>query len=238
MHGVTQLCLLSVQAILLTLPAGGLSLCESKLVAVATKLVSCPALLLLEEPFAASGLPCDRPAAQHLLRSLQIAAEKLHINIVVAEEMLPEAIFMNFPHALLLDQAGLPGFAGAPSQVRLTTCLRGQLCHKIMAFGTFESNSSDCSSYVWQLLCCLSAFPLTSPIAAVGMLAITLQALQACCLLLHVCICEPGASVFIICEPGASVSFVCAPHPYPALFAHKCCFGRLWQLLTALHLDW
>ena len=88
------------------------------MVAVATKLVTCPALLLLEEPFRACQMPCEGPAAQHLLGSLQTAANKLHINIVVGEETLPEAAFVQFPSVVLLDQAGLTAFAGEPQQVR------------------------------------------------------------------------------------------------------------------------
>lgn len=57
------------------------------------------------------------PAAQHLLSSLQIAAQKLRINIVIGEETLSEASFVQFPNAVVLDQAGLPAFAGPPQQV-------------------------------------------------------------------------------------------------------------------------
>ena len=118
---------------------GGLTACERKTVAVATKLVTCPALLLLEEPFAACQAPCDKPAAQHLLSSLQTAAQKLHINIIVGEETLPEAAFAQFHHVALLDQAGLPAFAGPPRQVS---------AHSRTANQTLtgpESNTSCCA---------------------------------------------------------------------------------------------
>lgn len=104
------------------LPAvGALSACERKLAAIATKLVTCPALLLLQQPFQACHLPSDSLAAQHLLSSLQTAAQKLRINIVVGEESLPNRVYKRFPHAVLLDQAGLQVFAGEPQQVTKLT---------------------------------------------------------------------------------------------------------------------
>ena len=136
---------------------GGLSVCERKMVAVATKLVTCPALLLLEEPFTACQAPCDKPAAQHLLSSLQTAAQKLHINIIVGEEALPEAAFAQFHHVALLDQAGLPAFAGPPQQVSghsrtanqtLTGPERHTSCCTLELFGSSKSSTAT------ELECC------------------------------------------------------------------------------------
>lgn len=128
------------------------------MVAVATKLVTCPALLLLEEPFTACQAPCDKPAAQHLLSSLQTAAQKLHINIIVGEETLPEAAFAQLHHVALLDQAGLPAFAGPPQQVSAQSWTANQHGSVLRANNTSccstELFGSNMSSPITKSECC------------------------------------------------------------------------------------
>ena len=91
---------------------------ERKLAAVATKLVTCPALLLLHQPLEHFSCPQDFPAAQHLLQSLTTAARQLHINVVMTQQVMQDADFEMVDHVVMLDQQARPVYAGAPNKVR------------------------------------------------------------------------------------------------------------------------
>jgi len=91
---------------------------ERKLAAVATKLVTCPALLLLHQPLEHFSCPQDFPAAQHLLKSLTTAARQLHINIVMAQEVMQDADFEIVDEVVMLDRQARPVYVGAPNKVR------------------------------------------------------------------------------------------------------------------------
>ena len=84
---------------------------------VATKLVTCPALLLLDQPLSLLSRPQQSAAAQHLLRSLKTAAHQLHINVVIAEEVLQDAAFGVVDSVVIIDKQARPVYAGPPHKV-------------------------------------------------------------------------------------------------------------------------
>ena len=98
--------------------AGGLTAAEHKLVAVATKLVTCPALLLLDQPLGPFCQPSEAAAAQHLLTSLRTAAHQLHINVVVTAEAIQDAAFAVVDNVVMLDHQTRPVYVGTPQKVR------------------------------------------------------------------------------------------------------------------------
>jgi len=98
--------------------SGGLAAPERKLAAVATKLVTCPALLLLHQPLEHFSCPQDFPAAQHLLKSLTTAARQLHINVVMTQQVMQDADFEIVDDVVMLDQQARPVYAGASNKVR------------------------------------------------------------------------------------------------------------------------
>lgn len=99
--------------------SGGLQGTERKLAAVATKLVTCPALLLLDRPLDHFCPPRHMPAAQHLLRSLKTAARQLHVNVIMTQEVMQDAAFDMVDNLVMLDQQAQPVYAGAPNQVKM-----------------------------------------------------------------------------------------------------------------------
>lgn len=99
--------------------SGGLQGTERKLAAVATKLVTCPALLLLDRPLDYFSPPRHMPAAQHFLRSLKTAACQLRINMIMTQEVMQDAAFDMVDNLVMLDQQAQPVYAGAPNQVRM-----------------------------------------------------------------------------------------------------------------------
>ncbi len=103
--------------------SGGLAAQERKLAAVATKLVTCPALLLLEQPFRHFCQPQHFPAALHLLSSLKTAARQLHVNVIIAEESVQDAAFAVVDNLVMLDQSARPVYAGPPFKVSCSTGL-------------------------------------------------------------------------------------------------------------------
>ncbi|KAA6423070.1 MAG: hypothetical protein FRX49_07058 [Trebouxia sp. A1-2] len=96
--------------------AGGLAAPERKLAAVATKLVTCPALLLLHEPLEHFSCPQDLAAAHHLLKSLTTAARQLHINVIMTQQVMQDADFEVVDHVVMLDQQARPVYAGSPDK--------------------------------------------------------------------------------------------------------------------------
>ena len=103
-----------------TAPAGALTGVERKLVAVATKLLTCPALLLLDEPFAPFNQPQHALAAAHLLQSLKTAASQLHMNVVLTAQGLPDTLFSAVDNVVMLDEHALPVYAGPP--IKASSC--------------------------------------------------------------------------------------------------------------------
>lgn len=91
---------------------------ERKLAAVATKLVTCPALLLLHEPLEHFSCPQDLAAAHHLLKSLTTAARQLHINVIMTQQVMQDADFEVVDHVVMLDQQARPVYAGSPDKVK------------------------------------------------------------------------------------------------------------------------
>lgn len=91
---------------------------ERKLAAVATKLVTCPALLLLDQPLEHFSCPQDFPAAQHLLKGLITAARQLHIIVVMTQQVMQDVDFEMVDHVVMLDQQARPVYAGTPNKVR------------------------------------------------------------------------------------------------------------------------
>ena len=97
--------------------SGGLTLQERKLTAVATKLVTCPALLLVDQPLGQFCHPRHSAAAQHLLGSLMVAASQLHINVIIAEEALQSPAFDRVHNVVMLDEQARTVYAGPPDKV-------------------------------------------------------------------------------------------------------------------------
>lgn len=91
---------------------GALSALERKLVAVATKLVTCPALLLLDQPLSHFNQPRHATSAAHLVQSLRTAASQLRMNIIIAEQGLQDAAFEAVDNVVMLDEQALPVYAG------------------------------------------------------------------------------------------------------------------------------
>ncbi len=85
---------------------------------MATKLVTCPALLLLHQPLEHFSCPQHFPAAQHLLKSLTTAARQLHINVIMTQQVMRDADFEMVDHVVMLDQQARPVYAGAPNKVK------------------------------------------------------------------------------------------------------------------------
>ena len=96
--------------------------------AVATKLVTCPALLLLDQPLGPLCQPSQAAAAQHLLTSLRTAAQQLHINVVVTAEALQDAAFGVVDNVVMLDQQARPLYVGAPQKVMVQPDFAAILC--------------------------------------------------------------------------------------------------------------
>ena len=92
--------------------ADALSAAERKVVAVATKLVTCPALLLLDQPLSPFKQPQHAASAAHLVRSLRTAASQLRMNIIIAEQGLQDAAFGAVDNVVMLDEQALPVYAG------------------------------------------------------------------------------------------------------------------------------
>lgn len=92
--------------------ADALTAAERKVVAVATKLVTCPALLLLDQPLSPFDQPQHAASAAHLVQSLRTAASQLHMNIIVAEPGLQDATCGAVDNVVMLDEQALPVYAG------------------------------------------------------------------------------------------------------------------------------
>ena len=99
--------------------AGALAATERKLVAVATKLVTCPALLVLDQPLSHFNQPRDATSAAHMLQSLRTAASQLHINIIMAEPGLQDVSCGAVDNMVMLDEQALPVYAGTCNKARL-----------------------------------------------------------------------------------------------------------------------
>lgn len=96
--------------------ADALTAAQRKVVAVATKLVTCPALLLIDQPLSPFNQPQHAASAAHLVRSLRTAASQLHMNIIIAEQGLQDATFGAVDNVVMLDAQALPVYAGTSNK--------------------------------------------------------------------------------------------------------------------------
>ena len=101
---------------ILSTVAGALTAPERKVVAVATKLVTCPALLLLDQPLSPFNQPQHAASAAHLVQSLRTAACQLHMNVVIAEQGLQDATFGGVDNVVMLDEQALPTYVGTSNK--------------------------------------------------------------------------------------------------------------------------
>ena len=102
--------------------AGALTAPEHKVVAVATKLVTCPALLLLDQPLSPFNQPQHAASAAHLLHNLRTAACQLHMNVIIAEQGLQDATFGAVDNVVMLDEQALPVYVGSSNKASSEAC--------------------------------------------------------------------------------------------------------------------
>ena len=137
---------------ILSAVAGALTAPERKVVAVATKLVTCPALLLLDRPLSPFNQPQHAASAAHLVQSLRTAACQLHMNIIIAEQGLQDATFGAVDNVIMLDEQALPVYAG--TSTKASSCAE-HACMQFPAHLIWQVISAVLLRLPQSLLACL-----------------------------------------------------------------------------------